>query len=211
MTAPQPALLIFAKAPVPGAVKTRLAEAIGPERAARVYTDLVATTLAHAHAAWRSRIVSRLELWCMPDAESPFLRGIAAAFGAPRRVQVGADLGERMAHALADALQSAPSVLLIGTDCPLLDPTRIAQAAAALDTHDAVLGPAEDGGYVLLGARRPVPLAGVRWSTPHALSDTVEGFRRADIRFATLPVSWDVDDPAGLARFDALRNPPLSA
>lgn len=201
-----PVLLVFAKDPVPGTVKTRLAEAIGPERATRVYTDLLATTLGHAHSAVRTKVVSRIELWCTPDCESAYLRGIAAAFGCTRHRQREGDLGARMAHAIGDALARAPEVLLIGTDCPLLEAGRLAQAATMLSRHDAVLGPAEDGGYVLVGARRPLPFDGVRWSSPHAFADTAAAFARAGIRFGTLPVSWDVDEPADLARWDALRN-----
>lgn len=206
MSADPPALLIFAREPVPGAVKTRLAQAIGAERAARVYTDLLSTTLGHAHSAWRAGIVSRLELWCTSEGDTPFLRGISSAFGAKRYPQADGNLGQRMAHAIAEALGRSPAVLLIGTDCPLLDPIRLAEAAALLAVHDAVLGPAEDGGYVLIGARRLVPLDNVRWSTPHAFADTAAGFARAAIRFATLPVAWDVDRPADLERWDALRN-----
>jgi rSAM/selenodomain-associated transferase 1 len=200
-----PALLVFAKEPAAGKVKTRLAEAIGVEAAARVYRDLLATTLAHGHAAWRSRIVDHLELWCSSDGDIPFLRGIGAAFGAARYMQSAGDLGQRMAHAMRDALTRASSLLLVGSDCPLLQPARLAEAAAALRTHDAVLVPAEDGGYVLVGARCEVPLADVRWSTPHALADTVRGFARAGISHATLPACWDVDDAQGFARFEALR------
>jgi rSAM/selenodomain-associated transferase 1 len=204
-----PLLVVFAKAPVPGTVKTRLAAAIGAARAARVYTDLLATTMAHAHLAWRAGIVSKIELWCAPDCESPFLRGIASAFGAVQRRQCDGDLGERMAHAIDDALGRSPAVLVIGSDCPLLDPIRLGQAGAALNDHDAVLGPAEDGGYVLVGARRALPFDEVRWSTPHALADTVVGLTAAGIRYALLPVSWDVDDPADLARWDDLRKDTL--
>ena len=204
----EPALLVFAKDPAPGTVKTRLAAAIGEQRAARVYTDLTATTLGHAHAACRARIVSRIELWGAPDCDSPYLRGIAGGFGASRHRQAEGDLGARMGHAIADALTRATAVILIGTDCPLLDPVRIALACAALEDHDAVLGPAEDGGYVLVGTRRPLPFDDVRWSSSHAFADTVAGFERAHIRFAELPVLWDVDEPADLMRWDALRNAP---
>jgi len=198
-----PALLIFAKEPVAGAVKTRLARSIGPERATRVYHDLLATTLAHAHAAWRAGVVSTLELRCDGYADAPFLRGIAAAFGARRYAQCEGDLGARMAHAIADALTRSTPVLLIGSDCPVLDPVRIAEACAALATHDAVLVPAEDGGYVLIGTHAPIALPDVRWSTRFALEDTV--MRLAGRRCATLAPAWDVDDAEGLARWDALR------
>ena len=205
MTAHAPALLIFAKEPVAGAVKTRLARSIGAERALRVYSDLLATTLAHAHAAWRARIVSRLELWCDGDPDAPFLRGIGAAFGARRYPQCAGDLGARMAHAFADALARSTPALLIGSDCPLLDPTRIAQAVAALASHDAVLIPAEDGGYVLIGTHAPIALPDVRWSTPFALEDTARRLRDAGRSCATLAPAWDVDDAQGLARWDSIR------
>lgn len=205
LAAEPPALVVFAKAPVPGMVKTRLAQSVGEARATRVYCDLLSTTLAHAHLAWRTGKVSRIELWGAPDCEHPLLRGMAGAFGASRHRQEGGDLGERMRHALTDALRRAPAALVIGTDCPVLDPARIGAAAAALDTHDAVLVPAEDGGYVLVGARRPVPFDGVRWSTPHALADTLAAFGRASVRHALLPAAWDVDTVEDLARFDALR------
>jgi len=201
-----PALLVFAKEPVAGKVKTRLAQAIGVEASARVYRDLLATTLAHGYGAWRSRIVDHVELWCASDGDIPFLRGIGSAFGAARYIQTEGNLGRRMAHAMHDAFTRASSLLLIGSDCPLLQPALLAQASAALRTHDAVLVPAEDGGYVLVGARRELPFGDVRWSTPHALADTVRGFERAGISHATLPACWDVDDAEGLARFDTLRS-----
>ena len=117
-----------------------------------------------------------------------------------------------MARAIADALNRAAAVLLVGTDCPLLDAQRLAHAAAVLADHDAVLGPAEDGGYVLVGARRPLPFAAVRWSSPHTLTDTAAGFDRTGIRWAALPVLWDVDEPADLARWKALhRTLPVTA
>lgn len=205
-----PALLIFAKEPAAGRVKTRLAAAIGAERAARVYSDLLATTLAHGYAAWRSHIVDHLELWCASDGDAPFLRGIGTAFSAAAHRQCEGDLGQRMAHAMRDAFTRSSSLLLIGSDCPLLQPARLAEASAALGDCDAVLTPADDGGYVLIGARREVPLAGIRWSTKHALEDTVRGFARAGVAYTLLPACWDVDDVAGLARFDALRNAPPS-
>jgi rSAM/selenodomain-associated transferase 1 len=203
-----PALLVFAKEPVPGKVKTRLAAAIGAERAARVYNDLLMTTLGHGYGAVRARKVSRIELWCDPDCDSTFFKSIATAFGASRHRQPSGDLGTRMAHAIADGLTRAPAVLLVGSDCPLLDPVRLGDAAARLGDHEAVLGPAEDGGFVLVGARRPVTFDGVRFSTAHAFADAAAAFARAGIQFAALAVSWDVDEPADLARWDALRSNP---
>lgn len=198
------ALLVFAKEPTPGRVKTRLAAAIGATRAAQIYRDLTTLTLAHAAAAVRAGIVDTIELWCAPSPESSYFRDMAAANCASLHAQIDGDLGARMTHAIADGLTRAQAVLLVGTDCPLLDGDRLADAVALLARQDAVLGPAEDGGYVLVGARRPLPFDAVRWSSPHALADTAAGFARAGIHWASLPVLWDVDEPADLARWEAL-------
>jgi rSAM/selenodomain-associated transferase 1 len=200
-----PALLVFAKAPLAGAVKTRLAAAIGAERAAAVYRALLETTLACAAAARAAGIVDRIELWCTPDADHPHLRSLAERHAASRHRQPDGDLGLRMRAAFADALPRVSSVLLVGTDCPALQPGHIAAAATALATHDAVVVPAEDGGYVLVGARRPLPFANVRWSTPHALADTLAGFAQAGLACARLAPLWDVDDAADLARWEDLQ------
>ncbi len=208
MTAPTrvaPALLVFAKEPTAGTVKTRLAAAIGAQEAADLYRELVAVTLAHAVAARADATVADIELWCAPDPDSAYFRELAAAANATRHRQPDGDLGARMAAALADALSRHAQVLLVGTDCPLLDAARLADAARSLAGHDAVLVPAEDGGYVLVGAKRPLPFADVRWSTPHALADTVAGFARAGVRHALGAPLWDVDEPADLARWNASR------
>jgi uncharacterized protein len=198
-------LLVFAKEPTPGDVKTRLAASIGGPRAAQIYRELSLLTLSHAVAARRAGVIEMIELWCAPSADSPYFRGLATATGGSLHTQIGDDLGARMTEAIADALTRADAVLLVGTDCPSLDADRLASAAALLADHDAVLGPAEDGGYVLVGARRPLPFEDVRWSTPHALDDTKAGFVRAGIRWTALPVLWDVDVPADLARWEAQR------
>ena len=203
MTAAAPALLVFAKEPVPGHVKTRLAASIGNEGAAAAYRELTALTLGHAVHAHQTGIVDRIELWCAPSPDSAYFRALAADCGGSLHTQSGADLGERMEHAIADALTRAASVMLIGTDCPVLDATRLALAHDQLDEFDAVLGPAEDGGYVLVGSRVPLDFGATRWSSPHAFADTVAAFAATGIRWTELPVSWDVDTPADLARFYA--------
>lgn len=206
MNSSAPRLLVFAKEPVPGQVKTRLASAHGAERAAAIYRELTSVTLAHARAARAAGIVEAIELWCTPSPASAWFASLARDAGASLHAQAGdGDLGHRMAQAIADALGRASRVLLIGTDCPWLDPPALRRAAAALDAHDAVLGPAEDGGFVLVGACQPVAFGTTRWSTPHAYADAGAALAHAGVRWAALPVSWDVDEPADFARWDALR------
>ncbi len=201
---PVPALLVFAKEPTPGTVKTRLARTLGASEAADVYRELTKATLEQAAGACRASVIGGIELWCAPDPDSDYFRNLAASVGAVRHLQQGGDLGERMAQALASALSRADAVLLIGTDCPSLDVAYLQQAREALVEHDAVLGPAVDGGFVLVGARRPLHFPGVRFSSAHAHADTRAAFARASIRCIDLPLSWDVDEPADLERWRAL-------
>mgnify|MGYP003484816306 CR=1 FL=1 len=200
-------LLVFAKEPVAGGVKTRLAADYGAERAAAIYRDLTIVTLAHARAARAAGIVRAIELWCTPSPSSAWFQALARDHDATLHAQADdADLGARMSGAIAEALARAPQALLVGTDCPWLDPRALAQARDALAVHEAVLAPAEDGGFVLVGARRPLPFGTARWSTPHACADVGAAFAQAGIQWATLPVSWDVDEPADFARWDAMRS-----
>jgi len=203
-----PALLVFAREPVAGEVKTRLAAALGDDAAAAIYHQLIDATFTYAVAARTQRIVGAIELWCTPDSASPFFIELAKRHGASRHAQAAGNLGDRMSAALLDALARAPAALLIGTDCPTLGVAGLAAAAAALDRADVVLAPAEDGGFVLVGARVPIPFDGVRWSTGHTLADTRESYRRAGVRWVELPMCWDVDEPADLERWDAQRGRP---
>ncbi len=205
MALPAPLLQIFAREPVAGAVKTRLAAAIGAARAAAIYRELTEVTLQHAQRALAHGHVAAVELWCTPSAGTPWFNACAATAAASQHVQTDGELGVRMRSAIAAGLTRAEGVLLIGTDCPVLDAAAINRAAVMLATHDAVLGPAEDGGFVLVGARVPVGFDGVRMSTTHAARDTLDGLARAGIRCGMLPASWDVDEVADLERWQQLR------
>ena len=201
---PEPTLVVFAREPVAGTVKTRLATALGAQRAVEAYRELLDATLAYAVEARARHVVGAIELWCTPEPDSPFFRTLAARIGATLHRQSNGDLGQRMRMALADALTRASGVLLIGTDCPTLGVAGLAAAAQILVTHDAALGPAEDGGFVLVGARVPLSFDGVRWSSPGTLQDTREALARSGVGWAELPTSWDVDEPADLVRWKTL-------
>lgn len=198
-------LQVFAREPTPGAVKTRLATTIGADAAAAAYRELTAVTLRHARAALEAGVISTIELWCTPATDTPWFDACAREARASLHLQRGDDLGARMQYALACGRTRADGVLLIGTDCPVLDVAALTTAATLLRTHDAVLGPAEDGGFVLVGARVPVNFDGVRMSSPHAACDTITAFTRLGIRLCLLPVAWDVDEHADLQRWHRLR------
>jgi len=202
-----PLLLVFAREPVAGQVKTRLAAALGDDAAASAYRGLIDATLAYAIDARTQGAVAAIEMWCAPDPSSSYFRAIAARDGIALRAQSAGDLGERMSAAIDDALARAQAVLLIGTDCPALGVAGLAAAAKELSHSQVVLGPAEDGGFVLVGTRVPVRFDAVRWSTAWTLADTRAALSRAGLCWTELPVSWDVDEPADLARWNAqMRN-----
>lgn len=198
------AVAVLAKAPVAGLAKTRLIPALGAAGAARAQRRLALQTLATVRAAATGPIT----LWCAPDGQHRFFRMLQQRQGVACADQPAGDLGRRMDAAVQAHFRQRkpPPLLIVGTDCPVLTPAHLQQAADALQDHDAVLIPAEDGGYVLLGLRRPLPQVfdGVAWSTPHVLAQTRAQLAAAGARWVELPALWDVDEPADWARLQAL-------
>jgi hypothetical protein len=169
------------------------------EGAAQLAERLIAWCVDTAVAA----AVGPVELWCAPDATHPTFLAMAARHRIRLASQEEGALGERMAHALADALGRYPHALLIGTDCPSFEGADLRQAAAWLrEGQDAVLGPVEDGGYWLIGLARPQPalFEGIAWSTGGVLAATRERLRDLRLRCAELPARWDLDRPGDFAR-----------
>jgi rSAM/selenodomain-associated transferase 1 len=204
-SAPPPdpiAVAVFARAPVPGRVKTRVARAVGDEAAARLHERLVGRALATARAAG----LDGVELWCEPDASHPFFERCAREHGVELHAQQGADLGARMAHAFASAQARGRRLVLIGSDCPALEPGDLRDASAALAAYDAVFAPAEDGGYVLVALARPCAALfdAVAWGGEGVMQRTRELAAAAGVRVKELRRLWDVDRPADLERLERL-------
>lgn len=198
------AIAILAKAPVPGYAKTRLIPALGADGAAALQAAMLRRALATALAAG----IGPVTLWCAPDTTHPVFAE-AAAQGVELAVQSEGDIGERMLAAMSAAMSSAAStggVIVIGTDCPALTPSHLRQAADALVRQDAVLIPAEDGGYVLLGLRQAsaAVFAGVSWSTPQVMAQTRARLAAAGFRHAEFSPLFDVDRSSDLPRLYAL-------
>ncbi len=199
MRFPQARLLIFAKTPMPGQVKTRLATRLGPVGAAKLYRRLLRRTL---HIASGSSLCP-VQLWCAPDTRHGFFQRCRRNYGIGLRRQQGADLGQRMHHALNTVLRQAPYAVLIGGDCPSLGEAELQAALMALAAgRDAVLGPAADGGYVLIGLRRSdgTLFRRIAWGNSAVLAATRRRLRRAGLDWVELPPGWDVDRPADLRR-----------
>lgn len=189
-------VIVFAKAPVAGLSKTRLAPALGLAGAAALAERMLHHTLAQAHAAGMGPI----ELCAAPDATHPALRAAAAAYGADLTEQGSGDLGQRMHRAFARRLAEPGLALLIGTDAPALDAAVLWAAAAALVEHELVFVPALDGGYALVGQRRADArwFADMRWSHPRVMADTRERLRAAGVGWTELAAVADIDEPADL-------------
>lgn len=212
---PDARLLVFAKAPRQGHVKTRLIPYLSADEAARLHQRMVTSTLSRfAHQQ-----ICPVELCCAPDCNHPFFQQIAANYPVALRPQHGHDLGDRMAHAFDQLLPTnAPrssetdpdrinAVVLIGTDCPVLQPGDLTLTIAALKAGvDAVIGPAEDGGYILIGLSRPEPrlFEDMPWGSDQVLSLTRSRLIELGWEWIELPTFWDIDRPADLKRLRTL-------
>jgi len=198
------ALVVFAKAPQPGRVKTRLVPLLGEQGAARLHARMIEGTLRLAAQARFARV----ELHCAPHARHRIFAALARRHSITLRTQGCGDLGARMLRACQRALRTAKTVVLIGTDCPILRTADLRAAARALQGgNDAVLSPAEDGGYALIGLRRVSPrlFSGIEWGTGSVLQQTRVRLRELGWRWRELRVVWDVDRPDDYARFARLR------
>ena len=194
-------VIVMAKAPVAGFAKTRLIPALGAAGAAALAARLLDHAVAQALAAG----LGPVEICCAPDTEHPALARLAALADVRLTCQARTDLGGRMAQALERALAVADRVLLMGTDAPALDAERLRQAAGALDDVDAAFVPAFDGGYALVGLRRPAPslFDNMIWSTPRVMADTRLRLAAAGLRHVELPPLADIDEPADLVHLPA--------
>jgi rSAM/selenodomain-associated transferase 1 len=196
-------IAILAKAPVPGQAKTRLIPLLGADGAARLQGWLLARTVATAAAVDLGPVV----LWCAGSPDHPDFRHCLGAGKVSLQVQPEGDLGVRMAAAAA--AKSPGGVLIIGTDCPMLTPALLREAAEALRAHDAVVFPAEDGGYVLIGMRRLAPelFAGIEWSTERVMAQTRERLLSLGWSWTEPATLWDVDRSADYERLAVLAWP----
>lgn len=193
-------IVIFAKAPQPGSVKTRLIPALGVDGAAALARRFLAHALQQALAA----NVGQVELCMSPAPCDAAWQGVEINSAVQQTAQGGGDLGERMASAVARVTRApAPadkSVLLIGTDCPALTAPLLQQAALQLGCHGAVMLPAYDGGYVLLGLKSPCPelFDHMPWSTSGVAAETLRRMAAFNMCVWQGPMLHDIDEPADL-------------
>ena len=194
-------IVVFAKAPLAGFAKTRLIPALGAEGAADLASAMLSHTLEQALAAGTQAV----ELCMSPAPADPAWQGVVLPQRVEQTDQGDGDLGARMSRAIdrafnrALALQQGP-VLVIGTDCPALTADQLSEAARQLAHHDAVLLPASDGGYVLIGLQAPCPslFTGMAWSTSVVAQETLRRMASLGLNVWQGPVLHDIDEPSDL-------------
>ncbi len=181
-----------------GQVKTRLIPVLGADGAAALARELLERLVDRLAMAR----LAALELWCAPDCGHPLFRRLADSAGVTLHPQQGVDLGERLSAGAVDALTRADAVLLVGADIPELDAAYCARALTALERADCVMGPAQDGGYVLLGLKTPAPalFRDIPWGEASVGVITRQRIECLGWRCEMLPMLWDLDRPEDLLR-----------
>jgi rSAM/selenodomain-associated transferase 1 len=184
----------LARAPQPGAVKTRMQPVLSPQRAAELHAAMV-SYICERLASW-----APLQLWIHGDEAAPVFEECLAAGAGGLYHQQGEDLGARMAFIAEAALAEYRKVLLVGSDAPAIDPAYLSQAAQALDEVDVVFGPALDGGYVLLGLSSFVPglFENIPWGSGEVLRRSIEVVEACGVGFSLLEPLPDIDRPEDL-------------
>jgi rSAM/selenodomain-associated transferase 1 len=194
------ALLVVAKRPAPGQTKTRLSPPLSPGQAAALYECFLHDTLELMRQVSNARPV----IAYLPSGEAAYFSELAPDF--ELILQEGADLGARLDNALTHYLRLGyQRVAIMNSDSPTLPVACLTGAFEALEDADVVLGPSDDGGYYLIGLKRPAPrlLREVRMSTAHVFDDTLTLAAVERLRVRLLPVWYDVDDAAALGRLAA--------
>lgn len=202
MKFPQACVLQFAKTPRAGRVKTRLMPALGEQGALQMHKKLVRHTWQTLHDA----NLASVQLWVDAADENDFFMTLNPAVEKLHQQQ-GTDLGARMAHAIEQALAQFELVVVVGSDCPVLDEAYLAAAFEALKQGtEVVLGPASDGGYVLIGMRRfyAEVFCDINWGSGEVLAQTRVRLAQLGCSWHELPQRWDVDRPEDLQKLAGL-------
>lgn len=213
MQFPDARILIFAKAPQAGRVKTRLVPLLGEQGAC----DFHAHCLRQAVAARCAARLAPVLLYVTPDVHHPLFSELCERYPVQLRVQHGSDLGERMNNAAIESLAEASAVLLTGTDAPALSDRQLHEALSKLSAgSDVAIQAAEDGGYVMLGLRaaQPALFTDIPWGGDEVARLTRERCHASGLALFELPLGWDIDRPrdlqrlAGMEGFEAYQHLP---
>jgi len=188
-------VMVFAKAPVAGEVKTRLGNDLGMRQAATIYRKL----LFHSLKKLSDSNIFRIELWCYPTTRHPFFLECARVFNLSLRKQQGSDLGLRMLHAFKASLYRDEFALLMGSDIPSIKISDIERVYQYMQANsDVVIIPTCDGGYGLIAMKNPHPeiFRNMQWSTASVLDQTLLRINRKKLICQLLPAKHDIDTKA---------------
>lgn len=185
------ALIIFAKAPVAGQVKTRLQTHLSAEECAGLHAYFIIKTI---EIAKKVNDVS-IFLYCHPGVDDPFFKKVESDLNVKLMSQNGNDLGERMSDAIRKTLSAGyRKVVIIGSDSPDLPPEYINEGFEKLDSSDMVIGPSTDGGYYLIGAKKELPIFNnIPWSSNMVFDMTIEKAGENNLAFSILGEWYDID------------------
>ena len=188
---PDAAVLVFAKAPLAGKVNTRLIPDIGVDAATELQAELIHSRLK----SLQEENLCATQLWCAHDIQHAFFQGCRTQYNIELYEQSGCDLGERMSSAIEQSLRNFKRVVLIGTDAPSLIIKHIEAAVEQLGKNDVVIGPADDGGYVLIGMSKhsEAIFQTVEWGTDRVLDETRVNIKENELSCFELESCWDID------------------
>jgi rSAM/selenodomain-associated transferase 1 len=197
-------IIQFAKLPIPGQVKTRMLGSLSPVEASELHSELMLWTCRTLTGS----DMADVELWVSGGSEHVSIRSCQNLGVTAVHSQHGSDLGERMFHAISDGLLRYRKLVLVGSDCPAIDQRYLTDALTALDTESLVLGPANDGGYVLIGATHidASLFQGVSWGSGVVLQETRERLVAAGRSWSELSTLSDIDRPEDLPLWEAIKN-----
>jgi len=198
-------VILFTRFPRPGAVKTRLIDRLGPQGAAELHTKMTKQVICRIQPVLQTRKIELQVYYCGGSQQemADWLGGNCTLCS-----QQGNDLGQRMEHAFAQAIQQGTRrILLIGSDCPDIDSDIITSALKKLHSHDLVLGPSADGGYYLIGLcpagkKYPALFKGINWGTNQVLEQTLRQAANIGLTCALLRQLHDIDRPEDLVYFN---------
>ncbi len=191
-------LIVFAKSPISGSCKTRLIPLLGE----KATTDLYKKLSTHCLNQIKEIRNIDISLQVFPDTSHDFIQKLNTQFNTTLKPQTGNNLGERMHHGIHYSLIKYSQCVLIGTDCPEINSAYIERAFHALESTDIVLGPANDGGYVLIGANKIQPelFHNIEWSTESVLKQQIKNCENLNYSYQLLPALWDLDLPQDYIR-----------
>ena len=186
-----PTLILFAKSPVPGRVKTRLMPELSAQQAADVATLLIKRTVQLAVSNWSGPIA----LHTYPDTEHEVFRDLSDTHGLRLAAQKQGDLGEKMCSAISELTERGIPAAVMGCDVPHCPGALLREAHELLQQGRNIIGPTVDGGYYLIGLQQAWPeiFSGIRWGSDHVMQNTLEAAQRCGIRFTLLARLRDID------------------